>query len=159
MSVTVNGHPFGFTRDGDTVTAHAHFAGTPFGQCHPVGTYDPAFTGGGWQGGFTIPARIFTQLHRRKAAWPIPYTPDDLKATWLGPDRLLIYVQIADSKNDRIGVPKGDGIVNGTLDGQPIELQKAYTSFHPVSQGHSMPSSAGIWMCLHSPRTCPIRWH
>ena len=43
-----------------------------------VGPVIPTFTGGAWQGQFTIPARIFDQLRRRKAAWPIPYTQDDL---------------------------------------------------------------------------------
>ena len=127
--VTLNGRPSAFTHAGDTVTAHAHFAGTPFRQCQPVGVYDPAFTGGAWPGAFIIPARIFAQLQRRKIAWPIPYTPDDLKATWLGPDRLLLYVQIAD--------PKDDMAVTGNLDGQPIELQKAYTSIYPQATGNT----------------------
>ncbi|MBV9851257.1 MAG: hypothetical protein JO250_16425 [Armatimonadetes bacterium] len=122
-AVTVNGVPVPFTHDGDTVTARVRFAGTRFDQCQPVGDHDPAFTGGAWRGAFTIPARIFDQLRRRRAAWPIPYTPDDLRATWLGSDRLLLYVQIAD--------PKDDMAVSLTLDGQPVDLQKAYISIYP----------------------------
>ncbi len=128
-AVIVNGISVPFTREGDTVAARARFAGTRFDQCQPVGAYNAAFTGGAWEGTFTIPARIFDQLRRRKAAWPIPYTPDDLRATWLGPDRLLLYVQIAD--------PKDDMAVSLTLDDQPIELQKAYTSIYPQAQGNT----------------------
>ena len=28
--------------------------------------------------------------------WPIPWTAEDLRSTWLAPERLLLYVQLAE---------------------------------------------------------------
>ncbi len=122
-TLTVNGARHAFTRDGDVVTAPVQFGGARFGQLQPVVPYDAAFAGGIVHGTFTIPARILEQLRRRKAAWPIPSTEDDLRATWLAPERLLLHLQIAD--------PRESLSVSMTLDGAPAALQKAYTSIYP----------------------------
>ncbi len=125
-ALTVNGAPHKFTRAGETLTARVRFAGSKFDQLEPLFSYDPAFTGGTVQGTFTIPGRIFAQLRRRKAAWPIPYTEDDRLATWLAPERLLLHIQIAD--------PKDAFAIAMTLDGAAVTLQKAYTSIYPQGQ-------------------------
>jgi len=52
--------------------------------------------------------------------WPIPWTQGDYETTWLAPERLLLFVQIADG-NDSMKV-------EGTLDGQPLRLKPAYSS-------------------------------
>ena len=126
-ALTVNGVPVAFKQLGNVVQSSVRFAGTRFGPCQPVLAYDPAFTGGTVQGNFKIPGRIFEQLRRRKAAWPIPYTEDDLRATWLGPHRLLLYVQIAE--------PKHDMALTATLDGSPVTLKESYTSIYPRGDG------------------------
>ena len=83
--------------------------------------------------------RILEELRRRSRTWwwtaasstsgsargrgwaartRIRTTDDDLLATWRGPHRLLLYVHIAD--------PDDKWTVGLTLNGQPVELKKAY---------------------------------
>jgi hypothetical protein len=121
-AVTVNGAAVAFQREGNVVRPGFEFAGTRFDAFHAVIAHSATFTGGAANGEFTIPGRIQAQLRARKAAWPIPYTADDLKATWLSCDRLLLFVQIAD--------PKDTMAVGLTLDGNEVPLQKAYTSIY-----------------------------
>ncbi len=71
-------------------------------------------------GQFTIPRRIVDQLAARRKAWPIPWTPDDFKSTWLVPERLLLFVQMAE--------PDARWDARLTIDGRTVELQKAYTA-------------------------------
>jgi hypothetical protein len=120
-TVRVNGHdvPFTITRDG-LVTATVRFDGAPFGRLQQIGSYDPAFTGGTFAATFTIPPRIFDQLAARTKAWPIPWTAEDFRTTWLAPERLLLYVQIAEP-DDRMEARL-------RIDGRPVELRKAYSS-------------------------------
>ncbi|KPJ69672.1 hypothetical protein AMJ44_02905 [candidate division WOR-1 bacterium DG_54_3] len=122
-TVSVNGNKVDFTQNGDVVSAKIRFAGTYFGQCQQIGSYDPNFTGGTFKGTFEIPARIFKQLQQRKEKWPIPYTEDDLLAPWLGSWRLLLFVCIAE-QNDKMDV-------NMKINGQPIEVKKAYNAVYP----------------------------
>ena len=75
---------------------------------------------------FTIPQRVFAECAARRQAWPIPYTDDDLLATWRGPHRLLLYVHIAD--------PDDKWTVGLTLNGQPVELKKAYGDVYPLGR-------------------------
>ncbi len=70
-----------------------------------------------------MPEHVFDQLAARRAAWPIPYTADDLLATWLGSDRLLLYVHIAD--------PDDKWTVGMTLNGQAVEVKRAYSAIYP----------------------------
>ncbi len=123
--LTVNGSPTTFTRKNDLIEATVGFAGRAFGRAVSVFPYDPAFTGGTLTGTTTIPARVFAQLTARKAAWPVPYTADDLLAPWLGSDRLLLFVQIAE--------PDESLDVALTIDGKPVKLLRGYNSIY----GHS----------------------
>ena len=43
-----------------------------------------------------VGAKSIPELARRKKAWPVPYTKDDLLAPWLGSDRLLLFIQFAE---------------------------------------------------------------
>ena len=122
-SLRVNGVDLPFQRDRDVVTAKVRFAGSIFDHDQQVGRYDPAFTGGTFRGSFIVPSRILQQLAARKTSWPIPYTDDDLKATWLAPWRLLLFINVAD--------PTQDMPVTMTLDERPVPLQKAYSSIYP----------------------------
>jgi hypothetical protein len=124
-TMTVNGRHVQFHRSGDAVTARVSFAGTPFGRCHQVGTYHPDFHGTAFHGKFVIPGRIFAQLAERKKAWPVPYTPEDLLATWLGPERLLLFVNIAD--------PNPEMAVAMKINGRPMEVEGAWNGIYPNS--------------------------
>ncbi len=125
-TITVNGKETGFTVSGDVLRSTVRFDGTRFSQCQQIGTYDPDFGGGTFAGSFNIPARILEQLKERKAKWPIPYTDDDLLAPWLGPHRLLLYVQIAQ--------PDDEMSVSMRIDDQPAELKTAYSSVYRQGQ-------------------------
>ena len=128
-ALNVNGQAVAFQQLGNEVTTRVHFAGTPFDRCQQIGAYDPQFTGGTYRATITIPAWVKQQLQQRKAQWPIPYTADDLKATWLGSDRLLLFVNVAEPTNTMQLTLK--------IDGQPIALHPAYTSVYPQVPEHT----------------------
>lgn len=123
-SVTVNGKKVKFTQKGRAVSMDVAFAGTQFSACQQVGIYDPKFEGTKFKGEFLIPSRIIAQLKARKQAWPVNYTADDLRAPWIGPDRLFLFVNIPefDSKAQ----------VSMTIDGKPYELKQAYNGIYPT---------------------------
>ena len=120
--LTVNGSRTPFTRTRDVIEATVSFAGRAFGRGASVFPYDAAFTGGTLNGSVVVPGRVFAQLAARKVAWPVPYTPDDLLAPWLGSDRLLLFVQIAE--------PDDAMQVSLEIDGKPVELIRAYNSIY-----------------------------
>ena len=60
------------------------------------------------------------QLHARAQAWPISWTREDYKTTWLAPERLLLFVQAAEAKDTMSA--------DATLDGHPLLFKRAYTS-------------------------------
>ena len=86
------------------------FAGAPFRHYQQVAA----------DGKFRIPKRVFDQLAARRKAWPIPWTAEDARSTWLEPERLLLYVQFAE--------PDDRWTVSLKVDGKPVELKKAYAS-------------------------------
>jgi hypothetical protein len=96
------------------------FCGARFRHYQQIDTYRRDFTGGPVSATFRVPKRVFDQLATRRKAWPIPWTEEDLRSTWLAPERLLLFVQFAEP----------DDRWNATLkiDGQPVELTKAYSS-------------------------------
>jgi hypothetical protein len=98
----------------------AAFAGEPFRHYQQIDTYDPNFTGGTVRASFRVPARIFDQLAARRKAWPIPWTGEDYRSTWLVPERLLLYVQLAE--------PDDRWTASLKIDGAAVELTKAYAS-------------------------------
>jgi hypothetical protein len=61
-------------------------------------------------------------LRRNKESWPVTYTEDDLRATWIGAHRLLLFVQIAEP--DEFLRPAL------TIDGKPVPLTRAYNSIY-----------------------------
>ena len=96
------------------------FEGIPFGRAEQLDTYDPAFAGGRVAVRFSVPRRIFDQLAARQKAWPIPWTTEDLRATWLAPHRLLLYVQIAE--------PDDRWEPRLRIGGRDVPLEKAYSA-------------------------------
>ncbi len=119
--VTVNGKQHKFVQRGDLVTVPVQFAGAAFSHMQQVGHYDPNFAGGTYSATFTVPQRVFQQLRRRQQEYPIPWTPEDLKTTWLAPQRLLLFIQLAEPSSD-MALPQLE------LDGKPVVVAKAYSS-------------------------------
>jgi hypothetical protein len=120
-SATVNGQPVEIAVGRDrTVSLRVPFEGSHFGQYQPVIAVEPSFQGGRLSGTFTIPKRIFDQLAARRKVWPIPWTPEDFRSPWLVPERLLLFVQIAE--------PDARWDARLTIDGRTVELKKAYSA-------------------------------
>jgi hypothetical protein len=116
--LTVNGSPMKCIQNGRYVMTWVHFAGPRFAQAQEIAlTQEPDSS---FKGAFTVPKRVLSQLAERKKVWSIPWTQEDYETTWLAPERLLLFVQIADAKDT---LP-----VTATLDGQPLPLTRAYSS-------------------------------
>jgi hypothetical protein len=106
------------------VELHARFDGAEFRRLQAAAVGESTFTGGVLRGEITIPKRVFDQLTARKRAWPIPWTIEDSLTTWLVPDRLLLYAQFAE--------PNDKWDVRLRIDGEPVEMRKAYTAVRVV---------------------------
>ena len=117
-TVTVNGSAVKFTESGGYVEAQVQFEGARFAQAQEV-TIAPN-ADGALSGTFIVPQRVLDQLVARKLQWPIPWTEADYETTWLAPERLLLFVQLADGKDSMT--------VTGTLDGRPLQFKPAYSS-------------------------------
>ncbi len=109
-----------FTRRGGLITLSAQFGPSTLRPMQPVVRWDSTFAGGRIAGELFIPRNTVEQLSTRRAAWPIPWTADDYRTTWLASERLLLWAPIA-SADDRWDARL-------TIDGRPIEFRKAYTS-------------------------------
>ena len=117
-AVSVNGKKMPFVQHGRYLGIPASFAGTRFRQAQQVNLQrDPD---GSLRGSLILPARVLEQLKRRSTAWPIPWTAEDKKTTWLAPERLLLFVQAAE--------PQEGMTAQATLDGKPLLFRHAYTS-------------------------------
>ena len=116
--VTINGNAAKFTRSGSYVEAQVQYKGPRFAQAEEIALGPGA--AGSLKGTFLVPQRVLDQLAARKLAWPIPWSLEDYESTWLAPERLLLFVQLAEG-NDK-------GKVTATLDGQPLRFQSAYSS-------------------------------
>jgi hypothetical protein len=121
-SVRVNGWNVPSEQSGNLVRLRVRFDGPRFERVQQVGSYVPDFAGGTYRATGTIPSRVFEQLRARKRLWPIPFTEDDLKATWLGPDRLLLFINVAE--------PADKMEVRLKINGQTAEVKRAYTSIY-----------------------------
>jgi hypothetical protein len=119
--VQVNGQPVPFARTpAGALSIPVSFAGAPFRHYQQIGADDPTLTGGCFKARFTVPQRVFDQLAARRRAWPIPWTAEDYLTTWLAPERLLLFVQIAE--------PDPAWEARLVIDGQLVELRKAYSA-------------------------------
>ncbi len=131
--VVLNGKTVSFEQHGQTVSMLGRFSGTFFTHNQAVAEYDPNFSGDTVSAVFSVPGRIFQQLAERKKKWSIDWTEEDLECTWLAPERLLLYLQIAE--------PDWKMEASMTLDGRPLEVKKAYSSRTPgmlrLDKGHN----------------------
>ena len=121
---SVNGVDVPPARRGDVVELRVAFDGAEFRRLQAAAVGESTFAGGTVRGELTIPKRVFDQLAARKRSWPIPWTAEDSLTTWLVPDRLLLYAQFAE--------PNDKWDVRLRIDGQPIEMRKAYTAVRVV---------------------------
>lgn len=119
-SVKVGGERVPFGREGDLVRIPLHFGGEYFPKMNQVVAFDNDFAGGLAEGTLQVPERIKTQLAERKKAWPISWTEEDYKTPYLVPERLLLFVQMAE--------PKEDMVVTLKIDGEERELTPAWSS-------------------------------
>jgi hypothetical protein len=131
--MSVNGRAVDPTQAGHYVSTGLHFSGSRFAHSQKVSLAPD--TEGKLKGTFIVPQRILAQLADRKKAWPIPWTRQDYETTWLAPERLLLFVQIAEA-SDKMQI-------SATLDGQPLSLTRAYSS----TRVHS-PSFVGFYSDL-----------
>jgi hypothetical protein len=117
----VNGQQATFTRTPTgALSIPVAFDGAEFRHYQQIGAADAAFAGGRFTARFTVPQRVFDQLAARRRAWPIPWTSEDYQTTWLAPERLLLFVQIAE--------PDPAWEASLTIDGRTVELRKAYSA-------------------------------
>jgi hypothetical protein len=142
QKMVVNGTAVQAQQSGRYVSVNLHFAGTRFRQAEQIALFTD--TAGRLHGKFSVPQDIFAQLAARKKAWPIPWTPEDYKTTWLAPERLLLFIQIAEPSDTRH--------LSATLDGQPLTLSRAYSSVRVHS-----PSFVGFYADLS--KIAPERQH
>ena len=138
--VRVNGVRKGFVRRGKVILVDCHFAGEYFGHSQSLWEYDPHFNGKHVQSSFKIPKRIFDQLAERKKKWKIDWTEEDLICTWLAPERLLLYVQLAE--------PDWKMDVLMKINGKSVDVKKAYSSRTPgmLKQGKGHNTFTGFYV-------------
>lgn len=124
-AVTVNGSEQKFRQLGHYVESEVRFEGARFAQAQEIALEHSS--DGSLKGTFVVPQRVLDQLAARKMEWPISWTKEEYESTWLVPERLLLFVQAADT-NDSMKVA-------GKLDGQPLNFVPAYSSsrVHPPS--------------------------
>ena len=122
-AVLINGKSVPFAQQGKIISGTIRFSGISFSPMQQAGNFDPEFTGGVYKTTINIPSWVTDQLKKRKKDWPIPWTPEDYKTTWLAPERLLYFVQVAE--------PADSMKVAIHIDGKPVELIKAYSSVRP----------------------------
>ncbi|MBC7842921.1 MAG: hypothetical protein H7099_11435 [Gemmatimonadaceae bacterium] len=123
--VRLNGHSTRyFFRNRDVVSILLRFgAELADDPLSPAVRWDSTRSGGRVQADVRIAPQVFDQLQARRAAWPIPWTADDLRTTWLASERLLLWAPIADA-DDRLPATL-------SIDGTSVPLHKAYTSIQP----------------------------
>ena len=122
-TLTINRVAHPFKADQGVITAEMRFAGRAFAKSQRAGEVPAGFAGGIYKARIRVPSRVFTQLAERKKSWAVDYTEDDLRAPWLGSWRLLLHIPIFEGTDDMdVGL---------MINGQPVEVLKAYNSVYP----------------------------
>jgi hypothetical protein len=116
--VQINGRSLPFVQHGRYVSIPTKFSGSAFSHSQQVALHTEA--DGSYRGTISVPHRIREQLAKRRELWPIPWTKEDYETTWLAPDRLLLFVQIAE--------PSDTMVAKAEMDGSPLLLIAAYSS-------------------------------
>jgi hypothetical protein len=116
--VFVNDREVPFEQTGGYVSARVRFAGKQFDHSEQIAL--TANSTGGLRGAFLVPKRILDQLSERRKRWPISWKPLDYETTWLAPERLLLFLQVAEPRET------ADPVLE--VDGRPLRLKRAYSS-------------------------------
>ena len=124
--VRIDGGKLPFQSSGGSAVIPVTFAGTRFDHCPQIGTIAPDFADTTYRAELRIPDHISPQLANRRESWPVSHTGEELLATWRGSDRLLLFIQIAD--------PKDDWNIGLRIDGRPAEVKKAYSDVFPLGR-------------------------
>lgn len=124
-ATTVNGRVAPFTVGEGLVKIGIRFAGPRFAARQQIGAYDPDWTGVRFAGTLRMPSEVLAQLAARRTEWNIPYDEEEILATWNAPWRNLLFINIAD--------PQQSMEVSARIDGEPVEVQRAYSGVHPAS--------------------------
>jgi len=74
-----------------------------------------------WSSTFTIRSALVRQLNRSQSEYPIAWTRDDMDATWLAPNRLLMYVYVIHPLADMAPIL-------ASVDGNFLPMLPAYNS-------------------------------
>jgi hypothetical protein len=82
--------------------------------------HNASFAGGRLAGTVNVPQAVFDQLAARAAAYPVPWTPDDLAIAWLGPARLLLSVDVNRAVDSKAAI-------TATLDGAAVAVQPVWS--------------------------------
>jgi hypothetical protein len=116
--VHINGESLPFVQHGRYISVPLRFAGGILSHSQQVELHKEP--DGSLVGTFTVPSRIRSQLEKRRELWPIPWTKEDHDTTWLVPDRLLLFIQMAE--------PSDRTQVRAEMDGSVLALTPAYSS-------------------------------
>ncbi len=152
-TLEINGESVPFTQNGRYVSAPVVFQGAAFSHSQQVRL---RATPEGYSGTFTVPSRIHSQLARRRERWPIPWTKEDYSATWLVPERLLLFLQMTE--------PNDSMAVHAEIDGSPLTLTRAYSSVREdpecfVGWYNSSPTASRGCSSTTSKANTPNNWH
>ena len=103
---------------------------TPFPHAAPVNLV-PGPTGkdgnASFTGTATVPAAVFAQLASRAKAYPVPWDIRDDDASWLQPQRLLLFLQL-NCTTGRAGACDDKMFASLELDGTPLPALRSYES-------------------------------
>jgi hypothetical protein len=120
----INGKRVPYVQHGRYVSTRVKFAGTAFSRSQEVPL--KAEPDGSLAGTFLVPTRVKSQLAKRHDSWPIPWTKEDYDTSWLVPERLLLFLQMAE--------PSDATPVKMELDGSLVRLTRAYASVREHSE-------------------------
>lgn len=99
-----------------------HAAQVQLGRAHSTKDGNVSFTGT-----TTVPVWVFEQLAARQAAYPVRWDQRDNDASWLRPERLLLFLQL-NCSTGRSGACDDTMFAALRVDGSEITALKAYES-------------------------------
>jgi hypothetical protein len=155
-SVIVNGVRVQFDLErglvGYTVLFAVTFAGGAFEPLQPVGNLATAARLTGpfeFTANVTLPSRVLAQWRARAAAYPVPWTADELAVSWLAPARPMLSIFFKAPKDSfRLGL---------SVDGIDVPVVPAYNSRALHESGCFLGFFADLSSTLTSPGNHTLR--
>jgi hypothetical protein len=90
--------------------------------------HNASFAGGRLAGTVHVPQAVFDQLAARAAAYPVPWTSDDLAVAWMNPSRLLLSVDVNRAVNSK-------AVITATLGGAAVPVLPCWSCRTGKSEG------------------------